>query len=334
MRSTTTVAVPHRPQGAGSLRERRPGVWEVRVATGVDPATRRTLQRSVTVHGTRQDAERRARELTAGRAARQTPPGPLLSLGELLGLWITADHPWKPSTLVGYRSTARALAGDELAGRRIGSLTPADVRAAMRRWAAEGAGPAVVAGRFRALRAALGWAYDERVIDAHPLRQMRGPGRSTPRRPLADHDVSALLLTASTRLLEAEANDNGTPATSRRRHRAELDLLLLRLAADTGARRGELAALRLDDLQGRVLRIERAVSAETLTTPKSGHGRVLTVGAGTAALWEHLTARWQRELAEPIGPWLFSPDLSHHLRLGATSPRAPLHPAAHRRRRA
>ena len=240
-------------------------------------------------------------------------------MGELLALWIAADHPWKPSTLVGYRSTARALVADELADRRVSSLAPADVRVAMRRWAAEDAGPAVVAGRFRALRAALGWAYDERVIDSHPLRQMRGPGRSTPRRPLTDDDVHALLLTASTRLLEAEANDNGTPASQRRRHAAELDLLLLRLAADTGARRGELVALRVDDLQGRVLRIERAVSAETLTTPKSGHGRVLTVGAGTAALWEHLTARWQRELVEPIGPWLFSRDLSHHLRLGATT---------------
>jgi hypothetical protein len=40
-----------------------------------------------------------------------------------------------------------------------------------------------------------------------------------------------------------------------------------------------------------VLRIQRAVSAETLT-PTSGHGRVLTVGAGTAALWDHLTVRW------------------------------------------
>jgi integrase len=148
---------------------------------------------------------------------------------------------------------------------------------------------------------------------------MRGPGRSTPRRPLTGDDVHALLLTATARLLEAEPNHVGTPAGDRRRHRAELDLLLLRLAADTGARRGELAALRVDDLQGRVLRIERAVSAETLTTPKSGHGRVLTVGAGTAALWEQLTGRWRQELAEPLGPWLFSRDLSHHLRLGATT---------------
>lgn len=169
MRSTNTVAVPRRPLGA-------------RVAVAVDPGTRRTRQRSVSVHGTRQDAERRARELTAGRAPRQVPPGPLLSLCELLALLITADHPWKPSTLVGYRSTARALGADELAVCRVASLTPADVRKAMSRWAAESAGPAVVVGRFRALRAPLGWAYDERVIDSHPLRQMRGPSRSTPRR--------------------------------------------------------------------------------------------------------------------------------------------------------
>ena len=74
---------------------------------------------------------------------------------------------------------------------------------------------------------------------------MRGPGRSTPRRPLTDDEVHALLLTATARLLEAEANDLGTRSGNRRRHRAELDLLLLRRAADTGARRGELAALRV-----------------------------------------------------------------------------------------
>lgn len=49
---------------------------------------------------------------------------------------------------------------------------------------------------------------------------MRGPGRSNPRRPLTDDAVHALLFTATIRLLEAEANDTGTPGSRDRRHAA------------------------------------------------------------------------------------------------------------------
>jgi integrase len=43
---------------------------------------------------------------------------------------------------------------------------------------------------------------------------------------------------------------------------AEQTRLLVRLAADTGARRGEMAVFRLADLDGRVLTIERGLSLE------------------------------------------------------------------------
>jgi len=82
-----------------------------------------------------------------------------------------------------------------------------------------------------------------------------------------------------------------------------------------GHRRGELAALRLDDLRGRVLHISRADSAGHLTTPKSGHGRTLTLGAGTARLWHTLVAEWEGRAKQPIGPWVFSADPDHRRRL-------------------
>jgi integrase len=182
----------------------------------------------------------------------------------------------------------------------------------------------VAAARVRVLRSAVGWAWDERVLDVHPVRFMRGPGRVPPRRPLRDDDVRAPLVTAELRLLEAHANHTNASSDSAagsrgegRLHRAEQDLLLVRLAADTGARRGELAALQIADLDGRVLRIDKAVSAGVLTTPKSGHGRVLTLGATTARLWHTLTGAWNTRAGHPVGPWLFSPDLDHQRPLGA-----------------
>jgi integrase len=111
------------------------------------------------------------------------------------------------------------------------------------------------------------------------------------------------------------ATDTGHRLGARHRHRCELDLLLVRLAADSGARRGELAVLRIDDLHERVLHISRADSAGQLTTPKSGHGRTLTLGAATARLWHTLVAEWERRAAQPIGPWLFSADRDHRRRL-------------------
>ena len=115
------------------------------------------------------------------------------------------------------------------------------------------------------------------------------------------------------------------------------------MAADTGARRGELAALRLDDLEGRVLRIERAFSAGVLTTPKAGRGRVLTLGATTASLWHTLVERWQQRAGGPVGPWLFTADPAHRqpvqastlghrfddLRAAAGLPEASLHRLRH-----
>ena len=117
-------------------------------------------------------------------------------------------------------------------------------------------------------------------------------------------------------MLEAHANHIPGRRTARL-HRAEQDLLLVRLAADTGARRGELAALQLHDLAGRVLRVDKAFSAGVLTTPKSGRGRVLTVGATTAWLWHTLTETWSAQTHREFGVWLFSADIDHQRPLGA-----------------
>lgn len=54
---------------------------------------------------------------------------------------------------------------------------------------------------------------------------------------------------------------------------AEQNRLLVRLVADARARRGELAALRLSDLTGRVLTIERNLSLEVLGSTKTGRSR-------------------------------------------------------------
>jgi integrase len=111
-------------------------------------------------------------------------------------------------------------------------------------------------------------------------------------------------------------------AGARRLFAAEQALLLVRLAADSGARRGELAVLRLSDLDGRVLTIERSLSAGVLGLAKSGRSRRVTLGSGTAEMIRRHVQDWAARAA-PEQDWLFSPSpqRSAHLTAGALSHR-------------
>ena len=88
-------------RGTGSLRERSPGVWEIRVVIGFDPAHSHSVQRSFTVHGDEAWAQRRRCELVEdygiGRVGSSDIPG--LNVAELLGRFIAGSHLWKPATL-------------------------------------------------------------------------------------------------------------------------------------------------------------------------------------------------------------------------------------------
>lgn len=111
------------------------------------------------------------------------------TLGRLLEVWLEAGHPWKPATVVSRRSLTRALRADPIALAAPDRLTPALVRAALTRWTADGAPLSVVGARFRVLRSALSWAWEERILSEHPLRWMRSPGRVPPR-PLTGGTVA------------------------------------------------------------------------------------------------------------------------------------------------
>lgn len=199
------------------------------------------------------------------------------------------------------------------------------LRAAVHAWAAAGVGPATAAARVPCLRSAFGWAYREGILDAPPLRGMRGPS-TAPTRLHAPVDAVCRILQIGTaevddaRGMRTAAGDGAVEI-----HRCEQVLLLARLAVDTGARRGELAALQIDDLDGDVLTISRGTSNEVDGPTKSGRIRRLTVGATTAQLWRSSVATW-RERAEAdqhddpgsrtgFGPWLFSRRPDHSARL-------------------
>ncbi len=82
------------------MRERSPGVWEIRIAVGVDPVSGRTVQRSFSFHGCAEEAELQRKELAAEWAERRAirRAAPFLTVGELLERWLRAHHDWRPAT--------------------------------------------------------------------------------------------------------------------------------------------------------------------------------------------------------------------------------------------
>jgi hypothetical protein len=314
------------------MRERSPGNWEIRVAVGIDPISGRTVQRSFAFHGGVEDAELRRKELAGEWAERRVNrrTAPFLTVGELLERWLCAHHDWRPATWIGARSNVKALSADPLAVRRVSTLKPEHVRAAMAAWSSAGASVAVVSGRFRVLRSAIGWAHVERIIDVNPLSGMRGPMRPGTRLHLSREEILRLLDAVEALVTATDLED------AERRHKAEQIRLLVRLAADSG--HGAVSWWRCASTtsMGACSRSSEASRPMCSGPPR----RVEHGGSPLAARRSNCGGRVLRPgpvvfpRGTGLGPWLFSHGADHHVRLTAgalvtglpSSPRGPRSP--------
>lgn len=179
----TADATERAKRGTGSIREQISGVWEVRVVVGFDPVHARSVQRSFTVHGDVDVAERRRRELVddygLSRVAFSTDAA-RLTVAELMERFLEAPHLWKPPTVVSHRPVVKALMSDALGRRRLVTLTPGDVRAAICRWQADGVSVPTVSARWLVLRSAISWAVGEGVAVEPAGRHARPSSPRTP----------------------------------------------------------------------------------------------------------------------------------------------------------
>jgi integrase len=342
------VSAQRAKRGSGSIRERRPGVWEIRVVVGFDPVHARSVQRSFTIHGDEQVAEQRKRQLTDDYGISRlafTSEASRLTVAELLERFLAAPHLWKPATVASHTHVVRSLVEDHVGRRRLVALTRGDVRAAICRWQSAGLSVSTVSSRWLVLRSGLSWAVSEGVLRSDPLAGMRGPPRPQPRRHHTPSEVRRFLRTAERAVEEASIALAANPQASdlrRRLFNAEQGLLLVRLAADSGARRGELAVLKLGDIDGRVLTIERGLSRGVIGSTKSERTRRLTLGSTTASLINSHYTAWIERGVCPESDWLFAPTpmrasfmtadaLSHKFRRLGTSAGVS-NPALHRLR--
>ena len=158
------------------------------------------------------------------------------------------------------------------AGRIVTDVSPNVVRACCATWRDAGWTDPTVYARIRVLRSAISWAYAERILDVHPLDGMRSPPATSVRMYATVEQIRDLLGHAQRQLDQAiyEWDDSGTSWA--RVHRAEQVRLVTELAADSGARRGELAALQPTDLAGDVLTISRGTSSEIVGPDENRQG--------------------------------------------------------------
>lgn len=224
-----------RPAGSGH--------WQLRVFVGVDPASGRPLQRSATFHGGERDA---AKELA--RMVTDVESGKVdhtrITVGQLLDEWLThISSTRRPTTLHEASRSIEKKIRPALGHIRLDKLGPADLDAWYTRWLADGLSGSSVRRLHAVLSAALNTAERWGWIAISPARRSRPPiARPTAIRVPTPDQLTKLIQSA-------EATDP-VLATA------------IALAALTGARRGELVALRWSDvdLEGGSVQIERSIS--------------------------------------------------------------------------
>jgi integrase len=297
-------------RGQGTRRERRPGVWEIRITTGTDPETGQSQQQSFTHHGDVHSVQQRQSELIgaqggqcAGPSGRPRP----ITVQELLDAFLSASHRWSATTWRSYRGQAALLGRDRIRRTHVARLTPDRMERVIERWLRTGVTPANLSARFRTIHAAITWAVTNGLLTADSLAGMTCPARPDPRLHLSADQVSTLIRAADDLVDTAHAAVVEQPHRSDlvlRLFRAEQDALLVRLAADSAARRGELVALKTSDLQRRTLTIARA-SQDGVIGPVKNHLKAsLTLSKDTAFYWTSHLANWSTVPHQ--GPWLFS----------------------------
>jgi len=283
-----------------TLREKRPGVWEVRVFTGTNDRGKPT-QVSRTVRGRKRDAQRVASELEQG-PGRTSPAGRTVS--DLLDAWVHQNlDTWAASSARDQQSRVKSLKRDAIVRVPLARLSVADVERWRARLRRAGMADAGIRNQHGVLRAALslavrwGWVTTNVAAMAR-LRSSKVQQRSV----MSVDDVRGAMAAAATIDPAAE--------------------LALRIAAIAGARRAELASLRWTDEQDGTLLLDSAIEITKRgdRKPQLREAATKTANIRTVTLDQEtveLISRLRRE-REPYGPWMFGlgPELVSPDRIG------------------
>jgi integrase len=229
----------------GSLRERRPGNWELIVQLPRDAITGRQKQLSRMFEGTKREAQRALSALVA-----EVSTGKLSSssttLNELLARWLDqVDDQLSPTSVREYRRIAKKMIGPDLGRTKLSKLTTQRLDAYYAALVRErGLSPASVRHVHAVLRGSLGQAVKWGWIPVNPAASASPP-------KIRRKEINPPSL-ADTRKLLAAADEYDVEFAA-----------LLRVLSATGARRGEVCGIRWTDIDvgARTLSIQRSVAS-------------------------------------------------------------------------
>jgi integrase len=239
---TQSIKVRYRAQ-MGSLRERSPGVWQARVYNGLDPVSGARRYVARTIHAKTETAAQRemrklARQVAAGRAPRGTTA---VTLGEQLDDWYANKKArLAPGTRLGYESAMKLC--EPLRAIPLGKVSARDLDALYAALGRQGKATSTIRKAHLVISAALAQAVRHDLLDRNVALNADPPAvRSKQTRPPTIEELAQLL----------DAADDDFR-------------VFLFVAMTTGARRGELAALRWRDvdLDARTITIRQSVAED------------------------------------------------------------------------
>jgi integrase len=291
-----TMYLQRRRSGGGSL-QRRGSRWRLVVDLGADPLTGRRRQRTRMVGGSRSDAEK-ALALLVTECGQGTDPslGRDATVGQLLSAWLDIAQ-LSPSTALDYRRAIASHIPPPMQSQKVWKIRTHDLDALYAALARKGLGPARIRRVHNILRRSLGQAVKWQWIARNPAVDASPP-------PLPPTKVEPPAVDDVRRWVAACDGQMRVYAV---------------LAANLGARRGEICALQWPDvdLEAGTITVRRAlvdggpgvgiVAKGTKTT----RDRAVALDAPTVGLLRSYR-RERMELALSIGvqpgPWVFASD--------------------------
>jgi integrase len=215
---------------SGSIREKGPNRWQIRVSAGRDPGTGRYRYVHKTVEGSKRVAQKAADEL-ATEVQRGMHQGQRGTVADLLEKWMLhlETQERAPSTLIRYRSAIDVRIVPALGSFELTKLTAADLDAFYGALLKQGLHPLSVRKCHAVLSAALHQAEKWGLVDRNPIvRSSPPPARQREIVPPTIDEVRQLIV-------ECE------------RFNPDLARLFI-VAATTGCRRGEMCGLQWGDI--------------------------------------------------------------------------------------
>lgn len=280
------MAQKRRTHGSGSIRELRPGVFRITAEGPADPVTGRRRQPSRIVKGTKADAQRELTKLKAtideGPAATSVEVSMLVE--RFMRERAAGKKALRRNTRKAWEIAIRDVILPHIGSEPVNKITTTRITRLWEKLEDDGVSPHKLKRSYTILKLSFDLGYRLGWVPANPVSKVTPTPPAKTSKPMAmDPEVARALLA-----------------------KVESDVELyawLRVASATGARRGEVIALRwsdIDTVSGTVTIDEGVTIADVdveVGPTKTGDVRVVQVDARDLAAIEALRVKRVRDLA-------------------------------------